>query len=202
MKKNMSFLFLSVFLMVGLLASSARADLGLKQIMAGQGASAVGQTVLAAAKAAYAGGPSGTPDLAVVQIRLIDILNEAAATGDEQIIRYTLVAVMLAGGTENLATARAAINNSNVFANYETLTAVTVAATEELMKAGGGAGTGAGGAGTGANASGGADKELGGGDPRSYGGGAPQLYPWEIDPENPFTPKSGSGDNDIPATRI
>jgi len=195
MKKIRSRLFLVLAVFGGLLVSSVQADLGLQQIMASQGASAVGQTVLAAAKAVYAGGVS---DPAAVQNQLIAILNEAAATGNEQIIRYAVVAVMIAGGVENLDLSKTAINNSNVFNNYEALTAVTVAATETLLKtSGGAAGNGEmGGSGgtSGAGAAGGGDKE--------QGGGSDRLFHMVVDPDNPFTPGTGGGDGDLPATRI
>jgi len=137
MRKNASRLFFILIAVAGLLTSSVFADLGLARLAAQpQGASAVGQAVLAAAKTVYA----DNTDPAVIQPQLIAILNEAAATGNQTAIRYAIVAVLMAGGAENLTLGKAAINDSNVFANYPALTAVTVAAAETLLKASGGAG--------------------------------------------------------------
>jgi hypothetical protein len=179
MKKNTSRLILTLIAGIGLLASSAQAVLGLQQIMTDQGAPAVGQAVLTASKAAYAGDP------AAIQNQLIAALNEAAATGNEQAVRYAIVAVMLAGGAENLGASKAAINNSNVFTNFEALTATTVAETEALM-------TGAGGAG-------GAGGGTGGGTGRGTGGGSGDEVISE--PRNIFNELNSIGE-DFPATPI
>jgi hypothetical protein len=187
-------LFLVLIAFAGLLTLSARAELGLQQIMANQGAPAVGQAVLTAAKAVYA----GASDPAVIQSQLIAILNEAAATGNEQAIRYAIVAVMMAGGVENITLSTTAINNSNVFSNYESLTAVTVAATRLLLSASGGGATGGGETGGGGGETGGGGHSLGGGNNNLF------LLGLGVDPNNPFTWGSltGAGDSDLPATRI
>jgi len=202
MKKNsinLLFAFVAIF---GIFTGSARADIGLAQIMAERGAPGVGQAVLDAARAAYANGPSGTPDPVAIQNQLIAILNEAAATGNEQAVRYAIIAVMLAGGVENIDLSKTAINNSNVFSNFESLTAVTVAAAQTLLNASGGTlggGTlgGGGGGGQGGGGQGGGDQ--GGGD---QGGGSPGAFLFGIDPNNPFTWSSliDSNDNDVDAT--
>lgn len=185
-------------------SAPAFADLGLKQMVAGQGASAVGPAILAAAKTVYA----NHTDSAVIKLQLIDILNEAAATGDEQAARYAIVAVMMAGGVEHLALSRDAINNSDIFKNYPELTAATVEATEALMKgktAGGGEKSEADGGGSENND--GDPLSQGGADPQSQGGGSGRLFPWEIDPNvpfnpNPFSPTAEGGDGDKPATGV
>jgi uncharacterized membrane protein YgcG len=161
MKRNSASLFYVLIAVIGLLTSSAFADLGLQALVAGpQGAPAVGQAVLTAARAVYA----NNTDPAVIQQQLIAILNEAAATGNAAAVRYAIVAVMMAGGPENLVASKTAINNSNVFANYESLTAVTVAAVEMLMTGGGDKTVGGGDVGgSGGNSLGGGNKELGGG---------------------------------------
>jgi hypothetical protein len=191
MKKNMSSLFV-VLAGVVFMGSLVFADLGLAGIVAGsQGAPAVGQAVLAAAKAVYA----NNTDPAVVEQQLIAILNEAVATGNESAIRYALVAVMMAGGEEHRSQSVSAINNSNAFSQYASLTAITVAAVEKLMgspeKTGGGDTDG----------KGGGDQGKGGGD-RTQGGGLDRLFLMGFDPDNPFTWESltGPGDNDVDAT--
>lgn len=189
MIKNASRLF-SVFIAVAaLLTAPVFADLGLEQLAAQpQGASAVGQAVLAASKTVYA----NSADPAVIQPQLIAILNEAAATGNEAAIRYAIVAVILAGEVENLTLSKAAINDSNVFANYPALTAVTVATAEALLKANGGAGGEKSGGDKSGGDKGGGDQQLGGGD-KELGGGDPTWFPfWDSFPS----------DNDVPATRI
>ncbi|MEI7851133.1 MAG: hypothetical protein WCH86_04810 [Kiritimatiellales bacterium] len=152
MRKNAYRLFFVLIAGAVLLTSPVFADLGLAQLAAQPqgGARAVGQAVLTAAKAVYA----NSTDPAVIQPQLIAILNEAAATGDESAIRYAIVAVILAGGVDNLPLSKTAINDSNVFVNYPKLTAVTVSASEALLKASGGAG----------GEKSGGDKALGGGD--------------------------------------
>ena len=182
MRKSVLSLLLALTV-TALSAIPAFANLGLQATLVSQGAPAVGQAVLTAAKAVYA----ANTDPAVIQSQLIAILNEAAATGNEQAIRYAIVAVMLAGGVENLSLSKTAINNSNVFLNYETLTAVTVAAVEALMTASGGAGGQAGGGETG----GGGDGTLGGGD-NTLGGGSDKLFLMEIDLNNLFPPSNSS----------
>jgi len=162
--KTVKFRLLVVLIAIsGFMISPVLADLGLQQLAAAQGAPAVGQAVLTAAKAVYA----NNTDPAVIQQQLIAILNEASATGNEQAVRYAIVAVMLAGGVDNMGLSKTAINNSNVFLNYEALTAVTVAAAESLMTASGGAngtsgGNNMGGGGAGGGTTGG-DQTLGGG---------------------------------------
>ena len=178
------FRFIPVVIMIAtLLISTARADLGLQKIMADQGALAVGQAVLNAAKAVYA----GTQDPAAIQNQLIALMNEAVATGNEQAIRYAIVAVMVAGGFENVALGKAAIDNSNAFSNYEALTALTVASTEALINAAHESG----------GSIGGGDREKGGGD-QEQGGGADRLFHMITDPGNPFGPGTGGGDRDLP----
>ncbi len=142
MKKNMTH-FSAVFMVVfGLMFSTAFADLGLQQIATDQGASAVGQAVLTAAQAVYA----NNTDPAVIQRQLIVMLNEAVATGNEEAVRYSLVAVMMAGGADNLAQSITAINNSNAFSQYPALTAKTVSSAQSLIGGGttGGGTTGGG----------------------------------------------------------
>jgi uncharacterized membrane protein YgcG len=196
MRKSTSRLFFVLIAVAGLLVSQVFADLGLANLAAQpQGAQAVGQTVLAAAKEIYA----NNTDPAVIQQKLIPILNEAAATENAAAIRYTIVAALMAGGLENLTLGKTAINNSDVFANYPAWTAATVAAVEALMKASGGAGDDKSGGdksggdkGGGDKALGGGDKALGGGD-KELGGGDTTWFPfWDSFPS----------DNDLQATRI
>ncbi|MFA7256407.1 MAG: hypothetical protein WC047_02390 [Kiritimatiellales bacterium] len=179
MRKNALRFRIVLIAVAGLLSVPVFADLGLSQLAATQGASAVGQAVLTAAKAVYA----DNADPVVIQQQLIAILNEAAATGNEQAIRYAIVAVMLAGGADNLAQSMTAINNSNVFSQYPELTAVTVAAAQALISGGAGGTTGGG-------ELGGGGQQLGGGDPNSLGGGSDFLSLMGIDPDNPFAPEN------------
>jgi len=189
MRKNTSRLFFVLIAIAGLLTSQVFADLGLAQMAAQpQGASAVGQAVLTAAKAIY----SNNTDPAVIKDQLITILNEAAATDNAAAIRYAIVAVLLAGGLENLTLSKAAINDSDVFTKYPAWTAATVAAAEALMKASGGAVDDKNGGDKSGGDKGGGDQELGGGD-KELGGGDPTWFPfWDSFPS----------DNDLHATRI
>lgn len=187
--KTIKLRLFSVLIAVAVLMTlPVMADLGLQQISA-QGAPAVGQAVLSAAKAVYANNTD--PD--AIQNQLIAILNEAAATGNEQAIRYAIVAVMLAGGVDHIELSKTAINNSTVFSNYESLTAVTVAAAESLMTASGGTGGTSGGDDMGGGGTGGGGT---GGDGQTLGGGS--------DIENPFNWSTliGPGALSVSATPI
>jgi len=187
MSKNVMHLFFGLLLFTGLLAFPVHADLGLAKTLSDQGVQAVGAAVKAAAEAVYA----GTNDLVQIQNQLVAILNEAEATGDEGAIRYAIVAVMMAGGVENLDVSKDAINNSNLFSNHPEITAFTVAAAEKLIRSGGGAGE------LGGEKLGGGDG--GGEDPRSLGGGDPYIF----DPGAIFDPDTAGDiiDDDCPATR-
>ena len=198
MKKQAACLLVILVAAFGLF-SPVFADLGLAQLAAGpQGGPAVGQAVLTAAKAVYA----NNTDPEVIQQQLIAILNEAAATGNESAIRYAIVAVMMAGGADNITQSINAINNSNCFSQYPSLTANTAGIVSALMGGGGGTGGETGG---GMGDGGGADKELGGAD-KDLGGGSNNSFLQELglDPNNPFTWGSltGPGDGDLPATGV
>ena len=205
MRKNIVYLFCGLFLFAGLLASSAWADLGLAQTLSDQGLQAVGAAVKTAAEAIYA----GTDDPVEIKSQLIALLNEAEATGDEDAMRYAIVAVMMAGGEENLDLSKEAINNSNLFANHPELTAFTVASTAKLIGGGAGSagGAGSGQAGGGEKQQGGGEKQQGGGeketlgggeeDPTSLGGGDPDPF----DLGSAVTPYGKIDDQDSAATR-
>lgn len=167
MNKKAFRLFFAVTAITGFLTSSALAELGLAQMLANpdQGAPAVERALLAAVSAAYTGGPAGVFDEAAVQAQLVAILNEAVATGNEQTIRYAILAVMIAGGTEHAELSRAAVNGSNLYSNYATLTANTIVEVEVFLQTAGQAGGGGGGGGGGG--SGGGSGGIGGGDPLS-----------------------------------
>lgn len=194
MRKNASQFLVMLLALAGLTTAPVFADLGLQQIASSQGAPAVGQAVLTAAKAVYA----NSTDPAVIQQQLIAILNEAVATGNESAIRYAIVAVMMAGGANNLSQSATAINNSNAFSQYPSLTATTVAAVNALMGGGGGTEGTTGGGGTGGGETGGGDQTLGGGNHDAF------LIGMGLDPDNPFTWGSltGPGDGEVPATRF
>ncbi len=117
MKNNGWKLFFGLLLALGLLAFSAQAELGL----AGMSASEAGQAAKAAAEAAYA----NSDDPAEIQEQLTQILNEAEATGDEGIMTYAIIAVMMAGGADNLAVGQAAVDGSQIAANHPGLAATT-----------------------------------------------------------------------------
>lgn len=170
MRKITFRLFFALIAATGLLTSPALADLGLKQIAAGQGAPAVGQAVLKAVQAVYA----NNTDLAIIQSQLVSILNEAAAIGDENAIRYAIVAVMMGGGVENRELSKSAIYVSDVSSNYEALTVATVTETEVLLTA---------------EPDGGKKQQPDGRDQKPSDGGD-------------FPPPKDSGDKDLPATGV
>ncbi|MEI8205746.1 MAG: hypothetical protein WCG03_02600 [Kiritimatiellales bacterium] len=182
MTKNMYRLFFASVAVATLLTAPVFADLGLAQLAAQpKGSSAVGQAVLDAVRAIYA----GTSDSAAIQSQLISILNEAAATGNLLAIRDAIAAVMIGGGAENLGLSKSAITASDVFSNYQQVVKAVVPRMEALL-GGGGQLLGGG------QQLGGGDKEMGGGD-KELGGGDPTWFPfWDSFPS----------DNDLPATRI
>lgn len=203
MTKNVTKLFIGILLLAGSLAFSAHADLGLSQILADQGVQAVGATVKTAAEAVYA----GTDDPVQIQAQLVAFLNEAEATGDKGAMRYTIIAVMLAGGTENLDLSRSAINHSQLFVKQPDLTAFTVATAEALLSGGGDRAELGGGkeAGGGESEQGGDDQLGGGEDSKSLGGGDPNPFDPAADVapgENSVAPFGKIRDRDSAATRI
>jgi len=181
-----------MLLLIGLLAFTAQADLGLQQILDEQGAKAVGMAVHDAAAALFA---DDGADAAAVAAQITAMLDEAAATGDEEAIRWALIAAMAAGGAENMGLTKEAIAASKVSSEYSELVESTVAEVEALLGGGGAEGEGseaAGGEegeGGGEEAGGGGgggekDDTLGGGDPFEF------LFDLEID------------DHDVPATPV
>lgn len=133
---------------VAMLLSSAvfAAEPGAGEGTAGQGqdAVAVGQAVLAAAQAVY----SENTDPEVIKAKLTEILNEVVATGDEQAVRYAIVAIMMAGGEINMELSKSAINSSSAFAVFGSVVTDTVSQSEAFIAVQGAPGAGIGGTGT------------------------------------------------------
>jgi len=201
MKRSITRKILAVGLFLGLMGFSVQADLGLMQILSSEGVKAVGVAVKAEAEAIYA----STDDVAVIQEKLTGLMNEAVATGDTQAIRYAIIAVMLTGGTENLALSKAAVDDSEAFDKFPDVTALTVSAMEKLLSgttstAGKFAGLESGGeggaqGGGGGGAQGGGGDELGGGDEQGGEQGGGDSGWWDL-----FDPDID--DLDIDATRV
>ena len=180
MNMNVKILLTGLLLLAGVFVFPAAADLGLNQILADQGVEAVGAAVKVGADAVYA----GTDDPAEIKSQLIAILNEAAATGDEGAMRYAIVAVMMAGGADNLDLSKDAINNSDVATDYPQITEFTVSAAEGLILTAGGGEEGDGDDED--KKGGGADDEgeQGGGgaeEDDTLGGGSPELFDPDTD---------------------
>jgi hypothetical protein len=129
--KNMKQSVMSLLLLAGLLASQGYGDLGLSQVLSEQGVRAVGDAVKSAADAVYA----ENDDAEKIQGALTDILNEAAKTENQDVMRYAVVAVMMAGGLENLSVGEAAINSSEIFNSNAELVALTVTQAKGLLGA-------------------------------------------------------------------
>lgn len=158
MNKNIQKLFFGVLFVVGILIAPVYADLGLAQILSDQGVQAVGSAVKEATEAVYA----GTDDAEQIKIQLVAILNEAVATGNEGVMRYAIVAVMMVGGAENVDLSKDAINNSELFVDHPKLAAETIVKAEKLIRSGGGTGD-LGGEKLGGGEGGGGENEQGGG---------------------------------------
>jgi Spy/CpxP family protein refolding chaperone len=167
MSSRVTRLILAASLLAGLSFSSAFADLGLQQILSEQGVVAVGKAVQQAVTDVY----DSTDDEESIKSQITAIMNEAAATANGEAVRYAIVAVMAAGGPDNLDLSKEAIDNSAAFTDFPEVTAFTVAASESLLaqqaaeqaslnaESGGGGEPGGDG-----GESGGGDDELGGGD--------------------------------------
>lgn len=181
MKNNGRKLLFGFLMVFGLLAFFAQAELGLT----GMSAAEAGQAVKVAAEAVYAG--SDNP--AEIQEKLTEILNEAEATGDEGIMTYAIVAIMMAGGADNLAIGQAAVDGSEIAANYPGLAATTSSKVVALISPVAGSGEKSGG-----EKQGGGEEEGGGGSDDQEGGGY----------INPFDPGAtgGGDDGDTAATPV
>ncbi|MBC8207320.1 MAG: hypothetical protein H8E68_09260 [Kiritimatiellaeota bacterium] len=136
MRRSAAHLILAVCLFAGLTASPVLADLGLQQIFSSEalpedGLERVGATVKAAVEGIY----GSTEDREQISNQITAILDEAALTGNAEIVRYTIVAVMLAGGADNLDLSKEAIDNSRAFADFPAVTALTVSAAKDLLSA-------------------------------------------------------------------
>ncbi|MFA5689485.1 MAG: hypothetical protein WC959_10125 [Kiritimatiellales bacterium] len=115
---------LGILLASGGIASLLFAQqLGLQTILNDQGVAAVGQAVQAAAEQAFASGA----EPADIQAQLIAILDEAAATGDENAVNYAIVGVMYAGGPQNLEFTTAVVEQSRAAAQYPEITRNAIA---------------------------------------------------------------------------
>ena len=189
MKKNDWKIKIFVVTLIGLFMFSAQAELGLGEVFESQGTTAVGEVVKAAAEAAYA----ESDDPAEIQGRLVEILNEAAATGDEGVMTYAIVAVMMAGGSDNLAIGQAAVAASNIGEGHSALASATMASAVGLI-GGGSEGDPQGGE----IGDTGETGETGG--TGGTGGTSDSSDPFN---PNPFDPGGfDDGDGDIPATRV
>ncbi|MBL7017232.1 MAG: hypothetical protein ISR84_06720 [Kiritimatiellales bacterium] len=169
MRRSVAHLILATCLLTGLVASPAWADIGLLQIFSTQGLTQVGLAVKAAVEGIY----GSTEDPEEISSQITAILDEAALTGNPDIVSYTIVAVILAGGLDNLDLSKEAVDNSKAFTDFPTITAFTVSAAEGILSAdsdslpdgGGGKDSGGGGEDGGGEEGGGkTDEELGGGD--------------------------------------
>ena len=208
MRRSAAHLILAVCLFAGLTASPVLADLGLQQIFSSEalpedGLERVGATVKAAVEGIY----GSTEDREQISNQITAILDEAALTGNAEIVRYTIVAVMLAGGADNLDLSKEAIDNSRAFADFPAVTALTVSAAKDLLSAMSdspttdgngdqGGGNGDQGGGNGDQGGGDGDDEQGGDDGDDEQGGG--------DDENPLDDDGDADidDDDIPGTPV
>jgi len=133
MRKSIAYSAVVVFLFAGLSISTALADdLGLQQMDVDK----VGQTVKKSVKKAY----KSAKDKSEVNSQIAAIMDEAAKTGNEQIIKDAIIAVMEAGGEDNLESCIAAINGSQANTDFPELVKSTVSSTKALITANKGGG--------------------------------------------------------------
>ena len=194
MRRRTAHFILAIGLLTGLVASPALAELGLQQIFSMQGLTQVGLAVKAAVEAIYA----STDDPEEISSQITAILDEAALTGNPDIVSYTIVAVMLAGGSDNLDLSKEAIDNSKAFTDFPTITAFTVSAAEGLLSEGSGSLTDGD---DGKDSGGGGGGEEGGGE---EGGGKEDEELGGGDDENPLDDGGDADirDDDIPGTPV
>lgn len=159
------------------------ADMGLQQILSSEGNRAVGLAVKAAAEDIF----SSDENAEVIQAKLVAILNEAVATENEQTVRYVIVAIMMAGGVDNLELSKRAVDDSQAFDVFPEMTARTVSKMIWLLsgykdiESGGDEQSGGGGGGES-----GGEMDLGGGLPREFDiyHGIDDLFNPEIDDQD------------------
>jgi hypothetical protein len=201
MRRNVAFLSIVAGLLAGVAAFPAYAELGLSGILSAQDEKAVGLAVKDAAKALYSSGQSDES----IKAGIVEILNEAVATGSEEAVRYALVGVLVAGGAENLDLSKAAIDDSNAFSQFPDTTASVVASASLLISGAGGDGQSVAGGG-GSN-----EKTLGGGTTQQdqYGGGSPadpidggSIMNRGVDAVAPVAPFGTIRDRDTSATPV
>lgn len=160
MKRSIACLTLVSCLFAGMMVLPVQAELGLQQ----ENPKAAGAAVKSAVEAIH----NSSDDATSKHAQIVAILNEAAATGDEAVIRYALVAVLLAGGEENMDLSEAAVNNSNIASDYPELVSQIIPLAKSLIVSGANATPIDEDAGGGDDAGGGGDS--GGGD--DLGGGS------------------------------
>ena len=121
---------LAVGLVAGCVSFSAQAELGL-QSLADQGLSELGNAVKAEVEAVCKSGS----DPAEIKAQLIAILDEAAATGDGGIVRYTIVSVILGCGSDYFDLGQSAIAASAVSKDFPRVTSATVSTCNRMFPA-------------------------------------------------------------------
>lgn len=159
MKMDASQMTVVCVAVLGLMASPlfAQEDSG------NSGSVTAGRSALTAANEAYA----SSSDPEVIKAALIQILNEAAATGDQESMKFVIAAVMMAGGAENKELGKEAVDSSAIYASYPDLAAQTVAdaiawmAQTQSQQASGQGGQSGQGRGNGGNGGGGVGRGLG-----------------------------------------
>ena len=191
MNKKATYRLLSACLFVGLAGSSLAEELGLSQQLSSEGVVAVGQTVKSAVENLF----SSTEDAESIQSQITAIMDEAAATGNAEAVRYAIVGAMDAAGPDNLELVIAAINSSKAFTDFKDITAFTVNASKEMILANAGGGQG----------DQGGDKELGG--DKEQGGQGDQQTNMEQgggDGDNPLDEGDDADidDEDVPGTPV
>jgi hypothetical protein len=185
--------FLPAFLVTVFLASASMAELGLQGLLSSQGARAVGEAVKGAAEAVIASGENAD----AIANQLTAIMNEATSTGDDSAIQYAIVALMTAGGEENMSMVESAIRNSSVMGSYASLVDATIGDAKSLISGDTSGNNGGGDTGGDGGDSGGGQKP----DPESTPTGPrPRLSPTGPLGSNPFD-NTPTDDGDVDATR-
>lgn len=135
MKNSGNKLLLSACLLVGLMSSSVFAEnLGLAEIAASGGPEAVVAPVTNAVANIY----NSTDDQDSIKAQITAIINEAADTGDDEVVRSAVNAALGATSTDNLELTIAAINSSTAFTNFSAIIESVVASARSSRSGYGG----------------------------------------------------------------
>lgn len=126
MKKYLVNSFFCIVFFLGVTANCAVADLS--KVLAEKGAKGVAKVVKVAASEAYAKYDKN------LKSYLIELLNNVEKIKDDESMRYAIVSVVMAGGSEHLDLSKEVVVGSNIFAENPKLALSAFELAESLLK--------------------------------------------------------------------